>query len=236
MSSIVTRVVSYLVDKRLAIGNEHYARSLDVGTWSKVRCGVRISILDTGSDLPGTPQLSLGLCHGIVNPWVKTGTENFTGVRIGTGASFIREIPPMYLPVTAPACYRGVAPEIIHVASGTMTAQTVYTTQLDAYISAVPTAARSAIFIDIQKGTPCTFTGWWPIAPSQGAIDVSLTAFKSAMMAATPTGYLFGVDAQSLDTTFAASEATGAFDTFNVAWSQSSPVMELSDVAWLKLA
>ena len=78
----ILRSVGGVNDVRAALSNSTLRRLLSIGSnWTKLRVGVRMSILDSGGNITGSPRFVIGLCASSGNP-VNNGSAT-TGHFVG---------------------------------------------------------------------------------------------------------------------------------------------------------
>jgi len=226
MASIIkARTISSIVDNRVRLTNSNCARlwSSDVGTaWTKIRVGCRMSIENTGASITSTPRFAFGICSGTSNIFMDPTTTHWAGFL--TNATTM----PFYSNgnyTTSGECV--VAKRI----SSTLTIGSIIASNFST--QDCTTAARSMLCLDITKGSPnFTFQAFYN--QTLPTADVPLATYISQLTLTTPafSNHGFGT-AQTL----AIDETTnGFFNAVNVAWDRSSPAIELSDIAVVKLA
>ena len=229
-STIKQRTISSVVDNRVRLINSNFARlwSTDVGTsWTKIRIGCRISIEDSGANLASTPRFYFGVCSGTSNIVMDSTTTHWVG---------LRTIDPSWVRVAGPPAYYRMddatsAPTFSKRVSATFTDSTQQGN--DVYVYDCTTSNRSVIFLDITKGSP-NFTLLMFNRQTTTASDVDSATYLAQLALSSPT---IIYHAAGLARTIATDEgANGSFTAVNIGWDRTSPAIELSDVAVVKLA
>ena len=235
-SKTKTRTISSVVDTRIRLTNSNFARlwSADVGTnWTTIRVGCRVSVEDSGTSLTSTPRFAFGICSGTSNIFMDATTSNWIGL-VTYGGTWTRS--------TSPTKY--MLGNGSYFDSGIAAAKRVGSTlTTDAFTNSPfpgatylfdATVNRVALFVDITKGSP-NFTVRPTYYKTSAANDVSVDTFLSQVAVSVPsiTGHQYGNETKSI----AIDEATnGFFNAINVAWDRTSPAIEISDIAVVKLA
>ncbi len=226
MSNIIKlRTISSVDDKRARLANSNFARlwSSDLGTtWTKIRIGCRLSIEDSGAAISGA-KFAFGICSGTSNIFMDATTTHWLGVIHGNyGATLNRGAGPPVQYNNYIELYKKVATTLTLIDFGN--SNTVY-------MRDCTTANRAVMFLDITKGSPFTLRLFCCTSASG---DVSVTTYLDQLPVASPTitGHAFG---NAVTTTI--DEATnGYFNAVNVAWDKSSPAIEISDLAVVRLS
>lgn len=228
-ATIVSRTVSSVTDKRAALSNAQIARALPFGTsWNKIRIGFRYSVTDSGGNLT-VPILSVGVCSGTTNMIADATTTNWVGFRSGV-RDFARYTSPTHYRVG----YSSGGPNFPATTRvGTTITQGIgYNTDWNS--SAQPSDYRWVCIAEIEKGSPnYTLAVLLNSGSPPTAADVSLPTFLGAMQASTPT---IAQHYWQTNCVVAASEVAGSFDTLNIAWNQTTSVLEISDLAIAKMS
>lgn len=228
-SSILLRNIGGTDDKRIVLSNSQFARVMDIGTtWTRVRVGIRFCVRDTGGSLASTPRLFVGLSSGTSNLFGDATTQHALGVWTAN---------PSWVRATSPTRYLlGNNPSWNSV-KRVGTTNTTSSTGLpsETYILSTPeTGGRGVQFVDITKGSPNFTIGAFQRFQFSGGIDVSLTEFLTQMEVASPslTDHQF-----TNASTLAVDEAVdGFFNAVHVYWDRSTPEIEISDLAYARLA
>ena len=229
-SAIKARTFSSIEDKRIQLANSNFARlwASSLGTsWTKVRIGCRASMGDTGANLSGTPNFAFGICSGTSNIYFDATTTHWCGLK-STDSSWLRV-------TSSPAAYAmsnaTTPPQITKKVNTTVTIGGAWD-QSPRLIN-VTTENRSCLFADITKGSP-NFTVALFSRNVNTASDVTLETYLTNVELSSPsvTNHIM-----SNNQTQAIDEATnGYFNAVNIGWDRTSPVIELSDIAVVKIS
>ncbi len=228
-STIKSRTFSSVVDNRIQLSNSNFARlwSASLGTsWTTVRVACRISMEDSGAALTSTPVFGFGMCSGTSNIFLDSTTTHWLGFRpIDTG----------FQRFTSPANYlmnnSVVNPTISKKVTTTFTNGTGGTSQ-NVYAYDCTTANRSVLAVDITKGSP--FTCKFFSRSTGTASDVDLATYLAQIVLVTPT-----VTNHALTAAFSLTvdePTSGYFNAINAGWDRTSPAIELSDIAVVRLS
>jgi len=229
-SVIKARTFSSVVDNRIRLTNSNFARlwSTDVGTsWTTICVGCRMTIEDTGANLVSTPRLAFGICVGTSNIFMDATTTHWLGFySVDPTWPRVSGSPATYAmadATTAPLFSKRITSTI--TSAGTQTA--------NPRLCDCSTANRSAFFMYITKGSP-NFTGSLFCRGGTTASDVSLAEYLAALPLSSPS---ITNHSNAGNVTLAIDEgANGSFNAVNIAWDRTSPAIELSDLAVVKLA
>ena len=228
-TTTLLRNISGVDDVRAALSNSTLRRLLSIGTnWTKVRVGIRWSILNTAADITSAPFLAVGVCAGTANP-VNNGsatTDHFLGVRTTTTTWQIKPGPYYVGDVT----YSLRASKRV----GTTWTNTSGTNNLWYAWYVIP-GQRQMLFVYILKGSPNFTISVLSVSTISGTADVSQADFFDKVVLASPGNW----NGHYLATgnTVAVDEATnGYLNAVNVAWHRSNPKVEISDLAVVRLA
>jgi len=227
-SKIKLRTFSSVDDKRIRLTNSNAARlwSADVGTsWSKIRIGCRIGIEDTGAGLTSTPRFAFGICSGTSNIYMDATTTHWCGI-LTNAATWSRFTGPTFYQIAAGGLV--VAKRI----GSTLTTGSGIGDYSNWHDCAA--ATRKALFLDITKGSPnFTFNLFYEHG-AFSSVDVSLATLLAQLPLSSPA---ITDHESSSNVTLAIDEATnGYFNAVNFAWDRTSPAIEISDMAVVKLA
>lgn len=231
-TTTLLRNTSGVDDVRAALSNSTLRRLLSIGTnWTKVRVGIRFSLLDTGAELTSTPMLAMGVCSGTANP-VNNGsatTDNFVGMRT-TATSWTRNAgpPPYYLN----GAYTVRAAKRV----GTTWGYTAGTNNFwYAWYIPTGTGLRQMLCVDVTKGSPNFTINMFARGNNSPQSDITKEDFLGKVALADPgnwNGHYLGTP-----NTVAVDEATnGYLNAANVAWDRSNPKIEISDLAVVRFA
>lgn len=237
-STILSRTFSSVVDKRIVLSNSNFARQWDssIGTsWSRIRIGCRISIRDSGANLTGTPEFILGICSGTSNIYQDATTTHWTG---------LRTIDPTWTRTAGPPAWYNMATATSNPVAakkvGTTKTNSATTAWLGIHAADATTENRSALFVDITKGSP-NFSFNFIAKDTGGAGDDSLASFYAFLQNPSQTvtdwtnhkSSITGGGAFSL----AIDEATnGFFDSVNIGWNRTTPEIEISDLVVVRFS
>jgi len=213
-------------DKRLAISNDAWAASLDVGTgWNRIRIGWRWAVNDTGANLAAL-QAYMGVLSnptaGLAeSPLLATCTHYVGSYRIGTAARTAGP-PTYYVPsfrvckkvgATITSAIPGVTATFLSASPSTI--NTVHITEI---VKGAPNytinhlfARGSAALVDIADLAPLTNTLLGPVP----FIETGLNAYiGGAGTRYSTTGASVAVD-EGVD---------GALNAVTVAWEETSAI------------
>ncbi len=234
--NIVSRTISAATDKRAALASGQLMRKIEMlDNWSVMRLGLQISY-DASANATGTPLLFMGLCHDVV---VGTGyadgsgTVHCLGARMGTSSSWTYHAGP-------PKYYDGGVPGIVKKIAGTVTTSS-FGTGFGCFLSADPVTARTALILQITKGSP-NFTLDIVAPQSSGAaaqIDCTDALFTSLMEmgAMSNANSIISGYANWTAGTIAVDQTTnGVLDSVCLHWDKSVPILEISQVAVRKVS
>src|ERR1044071_2239566 len=84
-SSSKSRTYSSVVDKKISMSNSHFARLHGIASWNQIRIAMRFGSTDSGINITGTPEFSVGLCAGTTNIYGDSSTDHFIGVQTYAG-------------------------------------------------------------------------------------------------------------------------------------------------------
>lgn len=238
-STIKQRTISSVVDNRIRLTNSNFARlwSSDVGTtWSQIRVCGRLSIEDTGANLTSTPKLNFGICSGTSNIYMDATTTHWAGFETAQ-ATWTRYTTPAKYDMSF---YNGGLLAVKRIGSTRTSGGGIFWSTGPAgqgFIADCTVASRRVFILDITKGSP-NFTfkvfGWDANTGNGAMADCTVETFLAQIPLTSPsiTNHSFS------DTkTIALDEATnGYFNAVNIAWDRTSPAIELSDLAVVKLA
>lgn len=230
MASVIkTRTISAVVDNRIQLANSNFARPLPaalVGAWTKIRVGVRLIMDNTAADLGSTPKFSIGLCSGSTNLLLDATTTHFVGVQSTLSSWTYTAGPPVFYGTN------NITFSPTKRVGSTVTQGTALGT--GAKFMADPTTTnRFMFFVDITTGSP-NFTIAVPMYRDLStAGDVTLTNFLAQVELASPSFTLHGaVSGQTL----AVNEGVdGTLNHATVAWDRTTPVIEICDLAVVRI-
>lgn len=226
-STILSRTISSVVDKRIVLANSQFARPFSIASWTKLRIGLRLIMNNTGATIT-TPRLFVGLSAGSTNLIMDATTDNWCGVATqGSWSYYAGGFP------AAPVEYYGYNMRATKRVGSTLTDNTSSITGDASLPADATTADRTVIFVDITRGSPnYTFQVQKYRNVDAASVDVSLATFLAKVEEATPTISSHGAGTAK---TLAVDESGGAFDHVNIGWDKASPTIEICDLAIVKL-
>jgi hypothetical protein len=236
-ATIVSRTISSILDKKVALSNGFIAREMSIGSdWTKLRIGMRLSVdlLGGSSNLVGV-KLYAGLCSGTANTVGQATTTNFIGVRAGgaTGEGYTYAAGPPKK-ITRNGGGGGMMKKVgSTITAGSADGNLFYN------FADVSANVRLAWLLEITKGSP-NYTAQ-VINNNNGTLgaDISYTSLASAMDAGTMAGAqtaLGGVYGLSGSLSLAFDEVAGALNAVNISWSHTSAKLEVSEVLYARIA
>lgn len=244
-TSILSRTIISVLDKKLILSNSGWAGTLNIGTdWTRIRIGLRWAMQDTGANLTGTPRLWIGLLSnpsaGLANGPLGGSTSHFVG-GFTSLASWIRGTTPIihYQPTNGTALAA-----VVKRVGATNTTATAPNFPMR-FVSAEPGAVRVALVMDILKGSPnftvaCIAanattnlaTGDLPLEELKIALVNSLNADVATYLTSV-TGVSHAVQSNSI----AVNEgANGSLNAVCVAWNLGLGLPEFSEILFAKMA
>lgn len=237
-SFIINRTISGLPQNAISMSNATWARPVTLpGSWTKIRLGCRMHMVNTGATLTGGPIFAMGYNSGTANQYGSASCQNFVGMAFDT----------------ANWTYTGSGTTFYNLAATVGFARTrVGTTNTDANLrsdaarpivnsgAGTNSADRAIYFIDITKGSP-NFTLHCPFTTDNGLGapgDVSATTFLTYMAQLAPTPVEANYDLTNLSSpTLAVDEgANGTLNSINFFWNRADATLEICDVAAAVLA
>jgi hypothetical protein len=222
MASVIkTRTISLATETAIQLSNSQFARTLSIGSaWTTIRVGLRLHMDTTGGNLPGVPILFFGLCSGTTDIFGDASVTHCVGA-ISDDTWLVAGNVYYASSMLKPACKYGTT-----LTKGTSFGQS-------AIPSTITAASRVCWFVDITKGSP-NFSLKVFTQHTATIADISVATFLQQMEAATPA---LAQHQYIGPQTVAVDEATyGYFDSVNVAWNQTTPVVEICDLAVARLA
>jgi hypothetical protein len=218
--AFIVDLFSTRLDKDLQIGNEEILRPLSIGTnWQKIRIGVRMGIHGSGNVVGAG--FAFGVCTG--NSGYKT---NLTTEWVGAHFGNLVDASTYTYTIAAPPYYTvgSISFAALTKLAGVATLRGGATQT--SYLSALPTTARTMMFIDIAKGTPYTVTTYNPASVANVQTDATTSLFLQGMETdGTPTGITLP------GSTTWTHPGPGLMDTLSVTWNRSVPAMNIFDIA-----
>lgn len=225
-STILSRTISSVVDKRIILTRSTWARPHGFATWTTLRIALRWCMRDSGATLTGTPVFSVGLCSGDVSIFGDLTTTHWVGVKT-TGTTWPRGAgpPPWY------QLYPTTSGKTVGTTFTSATSSWLFNT---GQILADPTGGgRSCWFVDITKGSPnFTIAGYARTNGNAGDISEATFLSESEILVPTLTNH-----AAVNSGTVAVSEGTnGTLDHINFTWNRTTPEIEISSHRVVRLA
>lgn len=227
-STILSRTISAVVDKRIVLSNSQFARPFSISSWATLRIGIRWITNNTAATIT-TPRFYIGLSSGSTNLIMDATTDNWCGIATqGSWSYYAGGFP------AAPVEYFGYNMRATKRVGSTLTDNSSSSTP-DASVPAdATTADRTILFVDITKGSPnYTFLVRKYRNVDAPSVDISAADFLTKMGEPTPTATSHGLGTAK---TLAVDETTGVFNHVNIGWDQASPTIEICDLAVAKLS
>jgi hypothetical protein len=221
--SIILRNIGGVDDKRISMSQGQFGRLMSMGNnWNTARIAVRLTIGDTGAQIV-SPNLYLGFCSGTAALVGDANTANFIGMRLGSGATnYLRNAgPPVYYTISSQHPMKKVG--------GVVTASA----SIGAACCLMADPAYRALFmVEIAKGSP-NWTVKLFCKTGSTAVDVSVDQFLDLITVDSPTlsGHQFYSAAN-----VAFDEVAGVINTVNLYWDKTTPAVEISDLAVVRMA
>lgn len=211
-------------DRRLVLSNARAARTFDIGTsWTSLMLGVRMSINGSSANI-ASANMVFGACSGVANVYGDQTPKHIVGLKVNNGGSAWTFGSHFWAPS---------AKALVNVSG----VDTLYGTPSGSnYTSDV--TLRVGHFVKIDKGSP-NFTVTWAGCTFSAATDLTLNQFQSLMETAianfsTVKG---NYGQQGTVSTVAVNEGTnGSLDSCCFYWSNVGETLEISDVAYARLA
>ena len=231
MSQILLRTIGSIDDKRLELANDQAARLFSIGnSWTQIRLGIRLAV-NGAATITGTPVLALGVGAGVTNKYGDATTDHFFGIKSDSASWSWSSGPPGY--------YSGIYLRPTKRVGSTSTNNASVSTA-GAFFVGAPTTNRSALLVDITKGSP-NFTiqiGYCYISSGVQS-DVSLANFIEMMevnaltsLSTVKGGYTNGTSlTQAVD-----ESANGNLNAVQLYWNKSAYPIEICDIAYAKIA
>ena len=232
-NTIKSRTFSLVEDKRARLSNSNFARvwSSDLGTsWTTIRVGCRISMENTSANLTSTPRFAFGICSGTSNIYMDTTTTHWCGI-LTNAATWVTATNNGVLVYSVE---NGSGPNVAKRIGSTLTVGSAFGVANMIWDCTV--ASRSAFFLDITKGSPNFSFKIFSYTTQNSFVsgpDVSVDTLLTQLPLSSPTISNHG---SSGAVTQAIDEATnGYFNAVNISWDRTSPAIEISDLAVVRL-
>lgn len=237
---IKSRTIAAAPEKAVQLSNSRFSRKVGPITgWTKIRVGILFHATYSGGGLTGTPTFALGFCSGTDRMLGDASPRHFVGFRSTCANWGDFHASLVYLmnsgsDVTGNYCQiskniAGVWTNASQSPTGGGNAGPDVGQGADTNV-----ADRRVLLVDMIVGSPYTFRLFYSANASD--TDVSLSTFLTLMQASTPSilgsNYQYG-SAVSL----AVDEPTnGIFDSVNCFWDQTASKLEVTALAFSKLA
>jgi len=228
----------------VTLSNSCFARQFGVSSWNKIRLGMRIRFIPTGSmaDFSSDP-LTIGFCNGVENIPGTNFIKNFAGFKTYNYGSAIT----MNLNSGNTAWFFNSSFWATAVSGSTFK----HLNRIDSngsftrFCTSAHTASCVSFFVDIQRGpTPTAFTGsvytWFVTDYAFGVYPtfltfMSLASFQSDVLTSVPSRLRYSY--QSFATGSMIDEATdGELNSVCVWWGRENPKLQILDLYVVRLA
>jgi hypothetical protein len=214
-------LITFGTDRRLVLANGEAIRATSyTSNWTQIRVGILGGLVNTSADIVGNPVLAFGVCAGNTNGYGAASSTHVVGVRTQAASFAYHAGPPAYIDNIGAA-----TSQRFKKIGATVTATNMPFTN-NGMISAT-TSIRSALFVEIQRGSPNFTIGLAGATSAAGAqADLTQTEFYSMMelpfggtYSSVKSGYGFIGGSSS----FAVDEATnGVCDHIFVFWDRAA--------------
>ena len=225
-------------DRRFTLDSTDAARAISIGSnWSRIRVGCRLSFQDSGGNIAGTPRLYVGMLSNptanLSNGPLGGSTSHFVGL-IANTVNWVRTggTPTYYTVNTGGWFGKKIGGAITTVAG----------VGVSAVFVAMPTLRRTALFVDIIKGSP-NFTIRFALNQglpvdwiSEDHVKVAMRLSDSTVINtyATSVGYT-GYNTGSVGSLAVDEGVNGALNAVCVGWDRVNPVCYVSEVFWARI-
>lgn len=226
-STILSRTISSVVDKRIVLSNSQFSRPHGITTWTTLRIGLRMIMNNIGASLTGTPRFYVGLGSGTTNMIMDATTDNWCGI-VSNATWTYAAGPPVRYSVNPVHGGKKVGTTL------TLTASAVDPSDSVIFMADATTTNRFLYFVEITKGSPNYTLNLqsFRINPTTAG-DATAADFLAQVVQSAP---LFTNHQNGTARTLAVDESTGTFDHVCIGWDQVSPTIEICDLAVVKLA
>ncbi len=238
MSSFVTTSFSDGNDISLQVNREEWVRTLTIGSsWTHIRIGLLWQVTGT-STIAASNGFAMGMCSGTAHPFADpVTTTNFVGIYANNGLTFNSNAPNDWFQFANTMLFGATK-----VGSTLTTSGGNFADSVGMWVpNTAVTHRRGIIFVDITKGSPNYTLGITMPTNSSVTHDFTINnllvgmneSFGSILSAEFPGLMSTG---NTPDSTMAASEGPGAFDTVNIYSNFLNNPMEIQEIAVQKLA
>lgn len=219
--SITYRTISGVDDGRYSLSNSWKARKWDASyipaTWTTLRVGICLNILDV-TPLSGEG-LFVGICSGTTNPMGTETPAHFLGVNFhqaldGNFGTGVTAGGKKYFNPNQATLFKvenGVESDVSNINS---------TCRIFRGVS-----QRSALFIEITKGSPYSVNIAKPSSDAALDVDITLDQFK-IMMEQALSSMSNGYTAAAADTVTIDTGTYGDWDAVGVSWATATANLE----------
>lgn len=232
-SVIKDRTISSVSDKRIQLSNSNFARlwSSTLGTsWTKIRLAVRFGITDSGSNITGSPRFAFGIQVGTTNLFMDAGGPSHWCGFLSVDSSWSRSTSGGVGYYSIDSATGGAPQKKINT---TITSGGVFGT-VAPIITDATAAWRSAFLLDITKGSPNFTFANLRVRSNTTIADITQTDFLTEIENAAPS---FANHSSNGSSTVAIDESTnGFFNAVGIAWNKTAALIELSDLAIVKIS
>lgn len=230
--AIVDRTVDAEGDKRIVLRNGQISRQINLGTWTRMRVGMRMAI--QGTTVPSPFNLFIGLSSGTSQTWSSVVATHVVGAWWSGGTqSYAAGPPDHFLSGNQVFFYKKVSQ------TKTLLNATTIGQATNNMIAASATTRNCIYFLEFRK-VSSTSMGLTMINPGNTLANVgnrTSDIFRNAIIANT------AAQAASAATLTANTERTGAVDegvdgtlnAFNLFWGHPTIGLEVGSVTFSKL-
>lgn len=227
-------------DKILEMANASFARAFDIGTWSSLRVGMRLTINGSASLTSLTPRFVVGACSGSSAQVFDSPTTNFIGTRSGDETwAFVDTTNDYYWMDDGFGESSGYGLKYCKKVATTWTDGgniTQPSSNNTLKIMRSNTGFWGMYMVEITKGSPN-----WSVRPfcmkeaAPGVLTAAVArdSFLAQMVAVSPSlSHHVWCDAA----TIAFDEVAGAINHVQVGWDRTEATIQITDLAVAKMA
>lgn len=231
--TVLSRTVDSATDKRFVLSNEQTAIVMDPATisgWTVLRIGIRYVIPDTGSNLTGSPNFCFGLSAA--------PTANFANGPLSSDCThFVGMFQQSSTWTRGTNSYEDTTTVLTRRVGATIDAET----DTDGlFVPHAEDTVRGGLIIRFDRSTPSLWDIRKLTASSDAncANDVTQSQFITAMETAlessvqTAMGYTSGGQGDTTEQVTVDEATDGDLTSICIAWNRTTPVMEISDIAY----